>query len=93
MSKKQKKEVIILSGKAAFINSANKLNKSMPEISRGCGAMGDKKYNRNKNKKAIRREIENSRDGFFNYSTSAYLLTSFHKDNFFSRYFKTTLFI
>lgn len=62
---KRKKEVIKLSGKTAFINSANKLNRSMPEVSRGCGIIGDTKYNRNKSKKAIRREIEGSRDGFF----------------------------
>ncbi|WP_026478004.1 hypothetical protein [Alkaliphilus transvaalensis] len=64
-SKKFKKETIKLNGNEAFIKSANKLNKSMPEVSRGCGVIGDKKFNRKKSKRAIQKEIQNFKDGSF----------------------------
>lgn len=64
-SKKFKKETIKLNGNEAFIKSANKLNKSMSEVSRGCGVIGDKKFNRKKSKRAIQKEIQNFKDGSF----------------------------
>ena len=53
------REVIILDGTKALIHSANKLNRSMPEVARGCGAIGDKKYNRKKEKRAVQRDLRN----------------------------------
>lgn len=60
-----KKESIKLSGKEAFIKSANKLNRSMPGVYSGCGVIGDTKYNRKKFKRAIQKEINNFEDGSF----------------------------
>ena len=63
--KKIKKEIIVLSGKKALINSANKLNRSMPEVSRGCGVVGDKKYNRKKEKRVVQKEMNSNLNGSF----------------------------
>lgn len=39
-------------------NSKNKLSSHLPEVGRGCGAHGDKKYNRSKAKKVASKEID-----------------------------------
>ena len=63
--RKINKEVLILDGKKALIHSANKLNRSMPEVSRGCGVVGDKKYNRKKDKRVVQREVNSHPDDSF----------------------------
>ncbi|MDF2545324.1 MAG: hypothetical protein K0R93_222 [Anaerosolibacter sp.] len=62
MKKKKaiQKESIHLDGKKAFIHSANKLNRSMSEVSRGCGVMGDVKYNRKKVKRSVQKELKDN---------------------------------
>jgi hypothetical protein len=39
-------------------SSKNKLGTHLPEVSRGCGTHGDKKYNRRKAKKFASKEID-----------------------------------
>lgn len=45
-------------------NSKDKLSTHLPEVGRGCGAHGDKKYNRSKTKKIASKEIDRG-DSFF----------------------------
>ena len=61
----KKKEVLVLDGKNALLHSANKLNRSMAIVFTGCGAQGDKKFNRNKSKRAAQREVRDYRGGSF----------------------------
>ncbi len=44
--------------------SKNKLSTHMPEVGRGCGAHGDKKYNRAKAKRIASRDDDRS-DSFY----------------------------
>jgi|GEM_PF-5878897 len=46
-------------------NSKDKLSTHIPEVGRGCGAHGDKKYNRSKAKRIASREIDRG-DSFLN---------------------------
>lgn len=64
-NKSIKKETFHFDGKKAFIHSANKLNRSMPEVSRGCGVIGDEKYNRKKEKKSVQKELKDDWTDFF----------------------------
>ncbi|KAB3534483.1 hypothetical protein F8154_08710 [Alkaliphilus pronyensis] len=67
MGKKKKlyKERVKLSAKEAIVNSPDKLNRSMPNVYRGCGVIGDTKYNRKKSKGAVQKEIKNFMDSSF----------------------------
>jgi len=64
---KLKKQSIILDGKKALIHSANKLNSSMPEVFRGCGKVGDEKYNRKKEKRVAQKEIKSNMGDSFRF--------------------------
>ena len=73
---KLKKQTMILDSKKALIHSANKLNRSMPEVFRGCGKIGDKKYNRKKEKRVAQKEMQSNMGDFFN-STKLYSICGF----------------
>lgn len=51
---KKKKNVKVgkIKGVDIVMNSSNKMNRSMPEVSTGCGSHGKKKYSRKKKHKS-----------------------------------------
>ncbi|MBB6213972.1 hypothetical protein HNQ80_000041 [Anaerosolibacter carboniphilus] len=69
-NKSIKRESFHLNGKKAFIHAANKLNRSMPEVSRGCGVIGDEKYNRQKVKRSVQKELRDDWTDLLFYSFS-----------------------